>query len=68
VAEAPGETWLAVDAALARGLRGLRGGSSMARLLSRRRGRPNPAARPVLSVGQILAWAEAYRTLFGRWP
>jgi hypothetical protein len=68
VTEAPGETWSGVDAALNFGWRGLRGGSSLARLLGRRRGRPNPSAKPPLTIEQILAWAEAYRTLFGAWP
>ena len=38
VADAPGETWNAIDLALMRGTRGLRGGSSLADLLARRRG------------------------------
>jgi hypothetical protein len=38
VAIAPGETWVAIDAALAHGHRGLPGGDSVARLLARRRG------------------------------
>ena len=36
----PGETWKQVDAALRLGYRGLRGGSSLARLLARQRGVP----------------------------
>ncbi len=36
--DAPGETWCAVEDALRYGLRGLKGGSSLARLLSRRLG------------------------------
>jgi hypothetical protein len=35
VAGAPGETWSAIDCALRRGLRGLPGGDSLARLLGR---------------------------------
>src|SRR6187401_1842398 len=38
VREAPGETWMGISLALARGYRGLRGGSSLAKLLQRRRG------------------------------
>jgi hypothetical protein len=38
VAAAPGETWSAVNMALRQGLRGLPGGDSLARLLSRERG------------------------------
>jgi hypothetical protein len=68
VAEAAGETWSGVDAALLCGGRGLRGGKSLAQLLERRRGHPNPAAKPALTIGQILAWTQAYRTLFGTWP
>ncbi|MBI3412414.1 MAG: hypothetical protein HY040_29185 [Planctomycetes bacterium] len=37
VADAPGETWGAIDVALCKGLRGLRGGNSVARLLAKRR-------------------------------
>ncbi len=68
VAEVPGETWLAIDAALHHGTRGLQGRSSLARLLAQYRGKRNPSALPPLSVEQIVAWAEAYRTLFGEWP
>jgi hypothetical protein len=38
IADAPGETWAAVEAALQNGLRGLPGGSSLYRLLVRHRG------------------------------
>jgi hypothetical protein len=68
VAEAPGENWAAIDHALRRGLRGLRGGTSLAGTLAKRRGRPRQADRPPLTVEQILAWAEAQHTLFGAWP
>jgi hypothetical protein len=40
IADAPGETWLAMQMALVEGLRGLPGGSSLARLLNERRGVP----------------------------
>jgi hypothetical protein len=40
IPEAPGETWSAVNAALERGLRGLPGGSSLARLINEHRGKP----------------------------
>jgi hypothetical protein len=65
---APGLTWRAVNLALSLGYRGLPGGDSLARLLARRRGRPSYRERPRLSVGQVLAWAEAYRARRGRWP
>jgi hypothetical protein len=68
VADAPGETWNAIDLALERGTRGLRGGSSLADLLARRRGRRRRQQPPDLAEQQILAWAEAHRTLFGVYP
>jgi hypothetical protein len=46
IPEAPDETWSAVDAALRDGGRGLRGGSSLARLLSRHRGKRNHRDSP----------------------
>jgi len=68
IAEAPGETWLAVDVALRNGQRGLPGGNSLAQLLDARRGVPNRVKRPPLSVGQILAWADAFQKRTANWP
>jgi hypothetical protein len=68
VAEAPGETWSGLDTALRDGLRGLKGGSSLARLLARHRGVPNPQALARLTIAVILAWADAHRALTGQWP
>jgi hypothetical protein len=68
VVEAPGETWNAIDLALSRGTRGLRGGETLAELLARYRKRPHKQNRPNLTIDQILLWAEAYRTLYGVWP
>jgi|SRR5262245_4112932 len=63
-----GETWFNVSQALAMGLRGLPGGSSLARLLAQQRGVRNPKALPPLTVRQILAWADAFRARTGQWP
>ena len=52
----------------ASGCRGLRGGSSLARLLARQRGVPPYRAQRTLSVEQILAWADAYHERTGCWP
>jgi hypothetical protein len=68
IPEAPGEDWKGVDGALRKGLRGLPGGSSLARLLAQKRGARNPAALPPLTVEQILAWADADHRRTGRWP
>jgi hypothetical protein len=64
----PEETWLAVDAALRYGGRGLRGGSSFARLLAKYRGRWNCHGQPRLSQKKILAWADAHFRRTGQWP
>jgi hypothetical protein len=64
----PGQTWQALNLALARGCRGLPAGSSLARLLEQHRGRRNQARAPRLTVRQILAWADAHRARTGAWP
>jgi hypothetical protein len=68
VAGAPGQTWQGVNKALVQGLRGLPGGSSLARLLAERRGKRNQAEAPRLREGQILRWADRRRRRTGRWP
>jgi hypothetical protein len=100
VAGAPGESWKAINHALALGLRGLPGDSSLAELLAEHRGVPLPDMgpgtlaekiwawereqfpvrgprrrlrqrghrTPPLSIGQIIAWAEAHHADTGRWP
>jgi hypothetical protein len=68
ILEAPQETWAAVDAALHQGSRGLRGGSSLARLLAQHRGRRHHLEQPRLSQKKILAWADAHFRRTGAWP
>jgi hypothetical protein len=51
VAEAPGETWRGIDQALRVGIRGLAGGSSLARLLAARRHARNAQRLPRLTRG-----------------
>jgi hypothetical protein len=68
VAEAPGETWAAIDAALGQGYRGLPAGLSLSRLLAARRAAPAEASRPDLRLSRILAWADAHRRRTGAWP
>lgn len=65
---APGETWSAIDAALKAGYRGLRGGSSLARLLAERRKARNPLTVPALTEARVLAWADAHHRRTGEWP
>jgi hypothetical protein len=61
-------TWGAINSALQRGLRGLAGGSSLAKLLARYRGVRNKQDLPPLTVQQILAWADAHYQRIGSWP
>jgi len=68
VLDAPGETWMGIDTALRDGLRGLRGGSSLAQLLAKRRNVRNKAAAPRLTVETILQWADSYHQRRGTWP
>ncbi len=62
------ETWRRVDSALRLGLRGLPGGSSLARLLADKRGVRNLGDLPRLTVKQILAWADAHHRRQNAWP
>jgi hypothetical protein len=68
IAGAFGEKWHGVDDALRRGIRGLAGGSSLARVLEEHRGVRNIANLPRLKVKDILRWADAYHERAGRWP
>jgi hypothetical protein len=61
VRSASGENWRAISGALARGHRGLPGGSSLACLLAEHRGVRNRSSRPYLSVEQARARGAAHR-------
>jgi hypothetical protein len=68
IPEAPGDSWQTVDAALKHGRRGLRGGSSLARLLDEYGKKRNHLALPRLSYKKILSWADAHFRRTGDWP
>jgi hypothetical protein len=68
VLDAPAERWSAIHTNLQLGQRGLRGGSSLARLLERQRGVRNIKHAPALSIARILRWADAHRRRTGAWP
>lgn len=68
VSGAPGETWNGIHSALRVGLRGLPGGSSLAKLLAENRGVRYVMALPRLTIKQILKWADAHREKTGNWP
>jgi hypothetical protein len=68
IPEAPGETWRAADQALRLGIRGLPGGSSLARLLAEHRGYRNPQQLARLTLRRVLTWADTYHRRTGSWP
>ena len=68
VLDAPGETWLGMSTALMRGHRSLPGGLSLSQLLIKHRGIRCVSYLPLLSIPQILAWADAHHARTGRWP
>jgi hypothetical protein len=68
IAEAPGETWLAVNHALRRGSRGLQGGASLAELLAVERDVRNRVNLPPLNRKVILRRAVSFHRRMGHWP
>lgn len=65
---APFETWRGLNKALREGLRGLPGGSSLAKLLPKRGEKLDHRFHPRLTIEGILAWADAHRKRTGQWP
>jgi hypothetical protein len=63
-----GETWYSVNSALQQGLRGLPGGSSLARLLEHHRRVRNGKNLPSLTVQTIIAWIDDHCQRNGRLP
>lgn len=63
-----GLTWMAVDQALRKGGHGLSGGSSLTRLLRKRRGSARNVHSVPLTREQILEWADDHHRRTGRWP
>jgi hypothetical protein len=68
IPESLGDTWDSINAALARGNRGLPGGTSLAALLQTHRGSSARQPKSTLTVEQILAWAENHHRRTGKWP
>jgi len=68
VFEAPHEKWKLIDEALRQGHRNLPGGSSLLKLLAKKRGRRNPLNLPPLTEAQVLAWAALHRQRTGAFP
>jgi hypothetical protein len=68
IAESSNESWSKINTALINGLRGLPGGSSLAKLLARHRGVRNRKQLPKLTRTKILRWAKQYVAATGRRP
>ncbi|MCH7721632.1 MAG: hypothetical protein IH988_11710 [Planctomycetes bacterium] len=68
VATAPDEKWRNIDNALRYGMRGMPGGSSLAKLLATERGRRNLQGLTTLTESFILQWAAAHQRRTGDWP
>ncbi len=68
IPQSGGETWQRVETALREGIRGLRGGSSLAEFLKTRRRVRNRMKLPPLTVARILEWADRHHARTGRWP
>ena len=62
------ETWDSITNSLQRGLRGLPGGSSLAKLLAEQRGVRNIMDLPPLTIKQILSWVDEHKAATGDWP
>jgi superfamily II DNA or RNA helicase len=68
IAEAPAEDWGNVDAALSQGRRSLPGDSSLPQLLNEHRNVRNIRDLPMLTIEQILEWADAHHERTAQWP
>ena len=68
VTDAPNETWGRINSALLEDIRGLNGGSSLARLLAEHRRKRNHLDLLDLTEEQILVWADALHARTGKWP
>lgn len=68
VKESPAEDWSGVDRALKVGIRGVEGGSSLAKLLQQKRGKRYLKDLPPITEAQILKWAMLHHKRTGRWP
>ncbi|MEE8170709.1 MAG: hypothetical protein V3T70_09185 [Phycisphaerae bacterium] len=69
IAGSEGELWGSVHNALKRGMRGLRGGTTLARFLVKHlRADISLPSKIRLTEKQILKWADAHHRRTGRWP
>ena len=62
------ESWARVTNALHQGQRGLKSGTSLAKLLAQHRNVRNILDLSPLTIRQILAWADAHKAATTNWP
>ena len=62
------ETWSRIRGALINGLRGLSGGTTLAKVLAEHRSIRNMHDLSPLTIQQILVWVDAHQTRTGDWP
>ena len=68
VHDVPNESWRNVAAALQRGGRGLGGTRTLSELLAKRRAKLPSQLKPIISIGQVLAWADRHQAITRIWP
>lgn len=68
VIDATDETWFNLDKALRVGVRGLKGNSSLSKLLTEKRGVRSQTRPPKLTLKQVREWAEAHYRRTGKRP
>ena len=68
VEDAPGETWKGICMALLRGTRGMSGSKTLRKLLEENRNLPRGIRGHLLTVDEILAWADEHHRRTGQWP
>jgi hypothetical protein len=68
IAEAPGEVWSVIARALVHGRRGLIGGITLAEFIHRNLDPTVPFGKRILTLEEILSWADAHQERTGRWP
>jgi hypothetical protein len=68
VSETSSETWSGINQTLKRGIDGVEPGSSLNKFLNEMRAVPMYHQSPLLTVEQILAWADTHFAQTGEWP
>ncbi len=68
IPEARPTTWRGVHTALAKGGRGLPGGTTLPMLLMKRRGARNRLKLPPLSRRRVIKWIRSHHRRTGKWP